>query len=338
MAVGARSRAGSGASTPASLDGARRVRARDHRRRAARRAGRGGPRARRPPVAALLRRRPRRSRAAGRAHGPAALRCGRGCRSARARAGLAVADRERGGAAPHARRQLGPGDDPRLPRAAGGRGARPHAARRPLPARAARALPAPLRGGGRAAPPTCSSGCAPSTTRRSRTCGARGRTTGRRWPPRPRWAASCARSSAPASPTCSRRGATFLADEQGLGKTVQALAALEADDAYPGGRRLPGEPEAQLAARDRALAAAPLDHRGRRAPAATPPPADITILNYEIVHAHRARLALRRAARARARRVALRQEPARASARGRCGGSPRRCRRTRCGSRSPARR
>jgi SNF2 family DNA or RNA helicase len=26
---------------------------------------------------------------------------------------------------------------------------------------------------------------------------------------------------------------TFLADEQGLGKTVQALAALEADDAYP---------------------------------------------------------------------------------------------------------
>src|SRR6185295_5155733 len=26
---------------------------------------------------------------------------------------------------------------------------------------------------------------------------------------------------------------TFLADEQGLGKTVEALAALEADDAYP---------------------------------------------------------------------------------------------------------
>ena len=31
----------------------------------------------------------------------------------------------------------------------------------------------------------------------------------------------------------------FLADEQGLGKTVEALAALEADDAYPGRRRLP---------------------------------------------------------------------------------------------------
>ena len=44
---------------------------------------------------------------------------------------------------------------------------------------------------------------------------------------------------------------TFLADEQGLGKTVQALAALEADDALPGDRRLPGQPEAQLGARGR---------------------------------------------------------------------------------------
>ena len=57
---------------------------------------------------------------------------------------------------------------------------------------------------------------------------------------------------------------TFLADEQGLGKTVQALAALEADDAYPGGGDLPGEPEAQLAARDRALAAGALDHGRQR--------------------------------------------------------------------------
>ena len=42
---------------------------------------------------------------------------------------------------------------------------------------------------------------------------------------------------------------TFLADEQGLGKTVQALAALEADDACPAVVDLPGEPQAQLAAR-----------------------------------------------------------------------------------------
>ena len=42
----------------------------------------------------------------------------------------------------------------------------------------------------------------------------------------------------------------FLADEQGLGKTVEALATLEADGAYPGDRRLPGVAEAQLGARD----------------------------------------------------------------------------------------
>ena len=51
------------------------------------------------------------------------------------------------------------------------------------------------------------------------------------------------------------RRRAFLADEQGLGKTIEALATLEAAGAYPGGRRLSGEPEAQLAARARALAA-----------------------------------------------------------------------------------
>ena len=65
--------------------------------------------------------------------------------------------------------------------------------------------------------------------------------------PRPRWrcraprtrtstgscsAESCTPSSAPACATLERRR-TFIADEQGLGKTVQALATLEADDAFP---------------------------------------------------------------------------------------------------------
>ena len=50
----------------------------------------------------------------------------------------------------HARRQLGPGHDPRLPRPARVRGARPLAADRPLPDRAARALPARARRRGRA--------------------------------------------------------------------------------------------------------------------------------------------------------------------------------------------
>ncbi len=57
----------------------------------------------------------------------------------------------------------------------------------------------------------------------------------------------------------------FLADEQGLGKTVEALATLEADDAYPGGRDLPRVAEAELGARGRQVAAAPHDH-GRQRP------------------------------------------------------------------------
>ena len=89
------------------------------------------------------------------------------------------------------------------------------------------------------------------------------------------------------------RRRTFLADEQGLGKTVQALAALEADEAFPAvvvcpaSLKLNWEREAAhwLAHRSRVV----LSGRGGAVP-----PADITILNYEIVDAHRERLALRR--------------------------------------------
>ncbi|MBX5470269.1 MAG: DEAD/DEAH box helicase [Thermoleophilaceae bacterium] len=84
---------------------------------------------------------------------------------------------------------------------------------------------------------------------------------------------------------------TFIADEQGLGKTVQALAAIEADDAYPAvvvcpaslklnwereaGRWLPHRRTAVLHGRSQA--------RFARAGAAH---ADIVILNYEIVDGH----------------------------------------------------
>ncbi len=87
---------------------------------------------------------------------------------------------------------------------------------------------------------------------------------------------------------------TFLADEQGLGKTVEALAAARGRRRLPGGRRLPGLDEAQLGSARRARW---LGHRsvavieGR---VAVPPSADITILNYEIVAAHREALARRR--------------------------------------------
>jgi SNF2 family DNA or RNA helicase len=88
---------------------------------------------------------------------------------------------------------------------------------------------------------------------------------------------------------------TFLADEQGLGKTVQALAALEADGAYPAvvvcpaslkltwereaGHWLPGRSTAVLSGRSA---------RGWHAAGAAD--ADIVILNYDIADGHVKRL------------------------------------------------
>jgi len=83
---------------------------------------------------------------------------------------------------------------------------------------------------------------------------------------------------------------TFLADEQGLGKTVEALAALEADDAYPALVVCPASLKLNWARE----AAHWLPHRevviveGRQA---VPRTGEITILNYEIVAAHREALA-----------------------------------------------
>ncbi len=84
----------------------------------------------------------------------------------------------------------------------------------------------------------------------------------------------------------------FLADEQGLGKTVEALAALEADDAWPAVVVCPASLKLNWARET----ARWLPHRsvalveGRQA---VPPAGDLTILNYEIVAAHREALARR---------------------------------------------
>ena len=86
---------------------------------------------------------------------------------------------------------------------------------------------------------------------------------------------------------------TFLADEQGLGKTVQALAALEADDAYPAVVVCPAglklnwlrEIETWLPHRSATVVS------GRSGAIAT---ADLTVLNYEIVQGHRVKLTSRR--------------------------------------------
>ena len=124
----------------------------------------------------------------------------------------------------------------------------------------------------------------------------------------------------------------FIADEQGLGKTVEALAALEADDAFPAVVVCP----ASLKLNWQRETAHWLPHRsvavvdGR---VAVPPRADITILNYEIVAAHRERARAAPPARARPRRVALRQEPAGQAHAGGAASSPSGCRATRCGSR-----
>lgn len=86
----------------------------------------------------------------------------------------------------------------------------------------------------------------------------------------------------------------FLADEQGLGKTVEALATLEAAGAFPAIVVCPAalklnwqrETERWLPHRSVAL----IEGRG----VAVAPAADITILNYEIVAAHREALGRRR--------------------------------------------
>jgi SWI/SNF-related matrix-associated actin-dependent regulator 1 of chromatin subfamily A len=85
----------------------------------------------------------------------------------------------------------------------------------------------------------------------------------------------------------------FLADEQGLGKTVEALAALEADGAFPAVVVCP----ASLKLNWERETARWLPHRsvavveGR---VAVPPRADVLILNYELIATQREALALRR--------------------------------------------
>lgn len=90
------------------------------------------------------------------------------------------------------------------------------------------------------------------------------------------------------------RRRTFIADEQGLGKTVQALAALEADDAFPAivicpaSMKLIWERETQKWLPGRSVAV--LDGRTDEAWDADVDRADITVLNYDILDHHAPRL------------------------------------------------
>ena len=84
----------------------------------------------------------------------------------------------------------------------------------------------------------------------------------------------------------------FLADEQGLGKTVQALAALEADGAFPAAVVCPASLKLNWEREARRW----LPHRSVAVVAgrvAAPPAAELVILNYELVDACREGLARR---------------------------------------------
>ena len=91
------------------------------------------------------------------------------------------------------------------------------------------------------------------------------------------------------------RRRTFIADEQGLGKTVQALATLEADDAYPAvvvcpaSMKLMWERESLRWLPRRTVAV--LDGRTEAAWTEAAEAAEIVVLNYDILEAHAERLA-----------------------------------------------
>ncbi|HEX2161789.1 MAG TPA: DEAD/DEAH box helicase [Thermoleophilaceae bacterium] len=90
------------------------------------------------------------------------------------------------------------------------------------------------------------------------------------------------------------RRQTFIADEQGLGKTVQALAALEADDAFPAlvvcpaSMKLTWEREAGIWLPERRVAV--LDGRTDATWDEAAEQAEIVVLNYDILEAHLSRL------------------------------------------------
>ncbi|HEY2536208.1 MAG TPA: DEAD/DEAH box helicase [Solirubrobacteraceae bacterium] len=86
----------------------------------------------------------------------------------------------------------------------------------------------------------------------------------------------------------------FLADEQGLGKTIEALAALHADDAFPAVVLCPASLKLNWLAEiarwlpqrsARALTGTGIDRRKAAGPTATEPAVDITVVNYDIVAA-----------------------------------------------------
>jgi SWI/SNF-related matrix-associated actin-dependent regulator of chromatin subfamily A-like protein 1 len=86
------------------------------------------------------------------------------------------------------------------------------------------------------------------------------------------------------------RRRTFIADEQGLGKTVQALATLEVDDAFPAAvvcpasMKLVWQRETRHWLPDRSVAV--LDGRIDATWSEEAEQAELVVLNYDILDAH----------------------------------------------------
>ena len=204
----------------------------------------------------------------------------------------------------------------------------------------ARRLPDPARRRRRRpTPPRPSTTCAPSTPRPPTRSAARAPTEGE---PIPEVAARLGGTLQPFQWAGVRYALDarrcFLADEQGLGKTVAGARRARGRRRLPGGRRLPGVAEAQLAARGPQAGCRTAASPSSQGRPAAPPRGEITILNYEVVAAHREALGRLGAARARRRRVPLLKNPQakRTQAVRRLAETRRAA--TACASRSPARR
>ena len=140
----------------------------------------------------------------------------------------------------------------------------------------------------------CSPRCAPSTTTRPRRCalaGDRGRADRRRR--RRRSAASSSRFSGSRVRYALRRPARIPGRRAGARQDRRGARRARGRRGVSGRRRLPGVAEAQLAARDPSAGCRTAASPSSTAARACRRQAEITILNYEIVAAHREELARR---------------------------------------------
>ena len=180
--------------------------------------------------------------------------------------------------------------------AAARRRGHPRGAAGPVAGRAARRVHRPPRGGGRPAGPRRSSSELLAEHREAADAVRRSRATDGE----PIAAtAAVARRRAGAVPVGgrplrARRPAHVPGRRAGAGQDGRGAGRARGRRRLPGDRRVPGVDEARLAARGGALAAAPLGGGRPAAAARSRRSGDITILNYEIVAAHREALGRRR--------------------------------------------